>query len=286
MANSWILLAPVVLGGIAFTVVLIVYAFIQSGKQQLDHLNSVYGRLAKNFSGELHKARIGTNPSVRFVHNGVPVLIAIESLGNEAGPYLCVNLGWPDARLRCEVYPRQIFHRLVMLLGMQGVTTGDTSFDDRFVVTGNQPEVIRRLLSSTARSLIIELSKVHYDNDVYVAIRNGSLMVRKVSQVTLFDTLLRTTELSLALFDEAVRAVGADVAEIDFDVIPGSAEPMCPVCGEKTRDDTVYCRACQTPHHAECWQYYGACSTYGCRGTAFNRRPPAQRRSRPRKMET
>lgn len=27
----------------------------------------------------------------------------------------------------------------------------------------------------------------------------------------------------------------------------------------------VGCRACRTPHHAECWSYLGRCSTYACR---------------------
>ena len=28
--------------------------------------------------------------------------------------------------------------------------------------------------------------------------------------------------------------------------------------------DLVYCGGCQTPHHRECWEYFGGCSTYAC----------------------
>ena len=40
----------------------------------------------------------------------------------------------------------------------------------------------------------------------------------------------------------------------------------CPVCGT-VMAASVRCEACRTPHHSECWQYMGRCSTYACKGT-------------------
>ena len=51
--------------------------------------------------------------------------------------------------------------------------------------------------------------------------------------------------------------------------------------GETITGDAVLCRRCKTPHHQDCWQYYGACSTYGCRETRYLR-PGAKRAKRAR----
>ena len=40
--------------------------------------------------------------------------------------------------------------------------------------------------------------------------------------------------------------------------------PTCQVCGEEITEDMVVCRRCKTPHHRDCWHYFGRCSTYGC----------------------
>jgi photosystem II stability/assembly factor-like uncharacterized protein len=40
---------------------------------------------------------------------------------------------------------------------------------------------------------------------------------------------------------------------------------FCQVCGEEIGpDEVVYCQNCSTPHHLDCWNYVGWCSTYGC----------------------
>lgn len=48
--------------------------------------------------------------------------------------------------------------------------------------------------------------------------------------------------------------------------------PACQVCGE-VRDDspTVECERCQTPHHRDCWDYVGRCSTFACGGSGYRR---------------
>ena len=41
----------------------------------------------------------------------------------------------------------------------------------------------------------------------------------------------------------------------------------CPVCREALAGRVVFCRACGTPHHRDCWRYVGKCSMFGCTGT-------------------
>jgi hypothetical protein len=43
---------------------------------------------------------------------------------------------------------------------------------------------------------------------------------------------------------------------------------VCQVCGAELGGKLVRCSRCSTPHHADCWEYAGVCSTYGCGGTS------------------
>ncbi|MEX2173179.1 MAG: RING finger protein, partial [Pirellulaceae bacterium] len=45
---------------------------------------------------------------------------------------------------------------------------------------------------------------------------------------------------------------------------PDAVDSRCQVCGEPLAADLVWCGSCKTPHHRECWQYFGGCSTYAC----------------------
>lgn len=52
-------------------------------------------------------------------------------------------------------------------------------------------------------------------------------------------------------------------------MIPGEVPTSslgCSVCGDHLGPDGVACEICATPHHADCWEYTGGCSLYGCGG--------------------
>lgn len=42
---------------------------------------------------------------------------------------------------------------------------------------------------------------------------------------------------------------------------------LCPYCQNRIAADSevTICPACNTPHHRECWNYNGGCTTFGCR---------------------
>ena len=50
--------------------------------------------------------------------------------------------------------------------------------------------------------------------------------------------------------------------------------PRCVVCRTELPADPVHCPRCETPHHADCWEYTGGCAIYGC---AANRAAPPLR---------
>ncbi|MBI4864920.1 MAG: hypothetical protein HY815_32375 [Candidatus Riflebacteria bacterium] len=56
-------------------------------------------------------------------------------------------------------------------------------------------------------------------------------------------------------------------------------DPICRICGtEMSGVELVVCERCQTPHHQDCWEYWGRCATYGCDGLVA---PPTGRAASP-----
>jgi hypothetical protein len=60
------------------------------------------------------------------------------------------------------------------------------------------------------------------------------------------------------------RASGIEI--LDEPAIAGAgAEVVCQICGSTIAADAkVVCRRCGTPHHEDCWEFNGRCSTYAC----------------------
>jgi hypothetical protein len=52
-----------------------------------------------------------------------------------------------------------------------------------------------------------------------------------------------------------------------------TADAVCKVCGDPLEGEIVYCRICDTPHHRDCWRYFGGCSVYACGERRFTRAP-------------
>jgi len=48
--------------------------------------------------------------------------------------------------------------------------------------------------------------------------------------------------------------------------VVSSPNPRCPVCGDLFEEPPWRCHLCETPHHRECWEWSGRCSTFACAG--------------------
>jgi hypothetical protein len=54
------------------------------------------------------------------------------------------------------------------------------------------------------------------------------------------------------------------------------AGSSCGVCAQEVGDAAFLCRACESPHHPECWSYNEGCSTFGCQSTMARQSPRAR----------
>jgi hypothetical protein len=238
-----------------------------------------YSLLAKRYGGTLDGGGVFFPGTVRFSHAGSSVIVDVYSTG--AQYYTQVHfrgLQWP---IRCEVYPDGIWSRVGNLIGMEDVEIGSPAFDRKYIIKGDDIPAMRNLLSPGVQQQIEHLRRFLGNDDIYVWFSRHELLVKKLSFIRDHAALHQFTEMAIELYDQAVLSAERGI-EFVRDATPAEiTEAVCQICGETVGNDVVFCRACRTPHHKDCWEYYGACSTYGCREKSYLR-PESKRAKRAR----
>lgn len=97
----------------------------------------------------------------------------------------------------------------------------------------------------------------------------GILTLVIAAPVHSYDGLHHLLRTASALFDQTQLAAVEGIAFVDDEEVQPLQAVRCNVCGQEITSDLVACRTCKTPHHGECWQYNGQCSTYACGETHY-----------------
>jgi hypothetical protein len=230
-------------------------------------------RIARRFHGQLHWAVFFGLPQLRFRHSGVHALLTYTWHGkHQRHTHLQIN--WPDRTTRLETYPQGVASRLRQLWGMEDIRIFSPQFDADFLICGSDRAAARTILNAEVQQRIYALAKVGAGgfwshNNIYVAIRGGVLQVTKPTDLTNYDDLARFITLSLELFDQALATRATGIEYIEAPSPPAAEQSQCQVCGDDLTRDIVLCRRCRTPHHRDCWEYFGGCSTYACQEKHF-----------------
>lgn len=127
----------------------------------------------------------------------------------------------------------------------------------------NLKAVDRAFFSPTVEKLLEDLAgvggrKVEVDRRIRVA----------GSEAESAQQLVRFTVLSLQLAQHAKLFAEKDDGVQVVDA-KASSSGECQICGASLEGMLVRCARCATPHHADCWEYTGTCSTYGCGEKSF-----------------
>ncbi|MBP89022.1 MAG: hypothetical protein CMJ64_20295 [Planctomycetaceae bacterium] len=149
---------------------------------------------------------------------------------------------------------------------MADIEIGSAKFDDMYVITGNDVPAIKGFLNGEVQLAIDQLRQFSERRGVYVSVNGGRLIIKKPGFIRDYKTLSRFVALSLHVFDHATQASAEGIDFVDQPAGSSSVieDVVCQICGEDVKLDAVSCRSCRTPHHKDCWEYYGACSTFGC----------------------
>lgn len=254
--------------GLLLGVIVFLVAIASRAQARADRWNRAYQSLAQRYGGACLPAGWFGRPSVRFHYGPTHVLVNTYKAGG-GGQFTQIHINWPDPNLRCEIYPKWLGVHRRLMRGMQETNIGNEPFDSTFVVRTNDNAEIRHVLGEGVRWQIDRLRHFLGNDSIYLAIHRGRLLIRKHSLIRRFQDLDEYVQLGLGLFDQAMltRTVGINfVEDAQVQLIE---EAICQICGDDIVTDMIFCRRCKTPHHLECWQYYGACSTYGCQESRF-----------------
>ncbi|MBI2943912.1 MAG: hypothetical protein HYY25_06900 [Candidatus Wallbacteria bacterium] len=160
---------------------------------------------------------------------------------------------------------------------MRPVEAGDAVLDARFAVYSGEGRPVAHVFNPQVSAAILEL---HYGFDVPgvdVTLGGRAIVLRKSVRgerltARLLEEVLARMDVLCASITEIFRVDSDGIVHIDArGVVP--ADSRCRVCGEPLERATVTCAACETPHHADCWQYLGRCAIFGCGSHRFTRRP-------------
>jgi hypothetical protein len=252
--------------------ILLAFYFIAQQKREQDE---VFQRLAWRYSGRAIAGGLITPGGFMFNYAGAAVTVEGKRGGEGESDSTQIQIDWPDHSTRCEIYPERFSSRLGKLFGMTDVEVGSPEFDNLFVVTGDAESRLRELVTPDVQQAILALWRMPPIGDVYFSISGGKMVVKKLQLVRKEKPLGRLVEATLHLYDcaRAHRAEGIEfVAQSRSE-----ASVICQVCGEEIVEELVHCRRCQTPHHADCWEYFGGCSTFGCGEKRLSHAPPHTR---------
>lgn len=145
------------------------------------------------------------------------------------------------------------------------VDVGDPAFDAAHVVRTDDTAHARSILTEEVRAALAKLRAVGNGGRVRFDLLPYKLALQKEEPLAEYATLHEFTRHALAAFGE-VRSGLEMQAGVEFydDAPKAKAQAVCPICGAAIAGQAATCLRCRTPHHVECWKYFGMCSMFAC----------------------
>lgn len=258
---------------IIFIFIAVVAVIVVLGYAHVNEQVASLRRLAQRFRGRYEPGMLLMRGQIRLRFQGYPALLKFVPHGKQ-GVHTIFSITWPEPMFRLEVYPQDILSGFRRLWGMEDIEIGSAEFDRAFYISGNNRQWVRDTLSAEVQTVIWKLAELgpplgfRGTRDIQVQFLGGVLTITKPRDLQRYEDLEQFITLSAELFQ---AAMGTRTTGIEFlssgsvePVAPDAVDSQCQVCGEPLAADLVWCAACKTPHHRECWEYFGSCSTYAC----------------------
>lgn len=228
--------------------------------------NEAFAHVAKRFHGVLHPGGWFHWPSVWLQHGQAQVRLHFVPLRDGTGDR-CLQLAiqQPDIPSHCEIFYYQT--RTALLPVRRRLWPVEFDWEDfrrRWQVLAEDGDAVRHYLSDGVRLAIELLWRQPTPSELTISLTPGWIVVRKIWHSPRGGDLEAFVERACALSDQISLAVAAGIEFVAGEQAQLLEASHCGVCGDALASDIVVCSRCNTPHHRDCWQYTGGCSTYGC----------------------
>lgn len=231
------------------------------------NLRSIAARLRGTFIAEP-----GWGDRVEFRFEDCPATLSYHAGDRHESPNTHLHFGRPIPGI-LRLFPVGFLASLSKkIFWGKNIEFDDADFDRAFVVQGVPEAWIREVLPSEARGRIQSLTTlgqslpekadVRVDaGPAGVTIRCGRNLADNGDDLNAFLDHAFTLYARIGhVFPEGVEFLSAEAHVAKGD---------CPVCANPLGHEAHRCPRCATPHHSDCWTYYGGCAIYGCgRGAA------------------
>lgn len=202
---------------------------------------------------------LGHKGSLQLMHRGRPRRVSHMRVGF-VGDKPFATAGF--ARL----VSKPPFDLLVNAGGWNPVVPEDKRLDAGFMMFASTPKMLPELEDPKRSAAFFALSQELGGFPVGITFGRSILQVEKVCFSERPQDQLRLIYRVIDLLEVLVGIPARKEGEI----APGAPPPIdisgatCQVCLHPLAVRVVYCDGCVTPHHKECWDYLGGCSTYAC----------------------
>jgi hypothetical protein len=246
---------------VAFVLFSLLYAAARSSERKL-----AVGELARAYGGRLNEGWFAA-PGFSFMIDGVDAEFSSTADGR--------GNGRTRVKFRTPVEGRLELRRegiLAHLFGSGDLKLGDEAFDRAWQVYGAPERWVHGVLDPDLRARIerLALRGSGIFHPAGLSIDAGSDGVEIAVTRPLIDEpadLRGFLTDAVAIF-RRLRGLVETPAGIAFlGETKVEVDGRCPLCEHALGADVRFCAACATPHHADCWDYFGGCTTYACGGT-------------------
>jgi hypothetical protein len=158
-----------------------------------------------------------------------------------------------------------LWHDLKGLFGRRDFEVGDPEFDRTFELSTSEEGFARKVLTEAVRGVLWSL-RLEF---VWRFSRSGFLLRVRALPRTASD-LDRWLVAAFQLLDALPGIDGVGQVRLAAVQERLDEEASCQVCGTALAAGAVVrCAKCRTPHHRDCWEFNGRCSTFACGESRF-----------------
>lgn len=199
---------------------------------------------------------------IEFSRRSFPARVEFGPLGSRRGYTDVVIATGGLAGAALLVRPAGLWHDVKNFAGVRDYQVGDPDFDAAFEVTTSEAGFAERTLTPAARRVLQNSSL--YGEFLWRVSRAGFLfrMNARPARARELDTWLGAAFQLLDALPEAQAVEQIQAVQVKLKITP---DAECQVCGVSlARGPVVRCAKCSTPHHKDCWEFNGRCSTFAC----------------------
>lgn len=259
---------PVFMVILIVIVAIVAIVFASSEKKAFE---ATLRRVAQRLGGTFVEGGYFNRPALALRLDGRSARVEFFGGSKNSSPYtkVIVNAGGASPGW-LHILEEGFGQSFLKMFGAQDLEIGDREFDREYVIKAT-PAVLATRLFSPERRLegmrIVRRIRGYSDGTFDLDAHTVTVMVRQLLREESDLMNLITCAKDFATFVlGSTPSIEVCRGEIVMEEVRVAAGGECPVCGTAMTTGTVRCELCRTPHHAECWQYMGRCSTYACQG--------------------